>query len=85
MSLVVKTLERKDIINELFERTKILEKEINLNQNLAAILITELFWGKRNLQGDSKPIQKILSYQEELLKIINSGEVSVDNITKSGT
>lgn len=84
MALVVKTLQHENIINKLFDRTEVLEKENNLNSNLAAILVTELLWGKKGLQGDSKPVQTILKYQEALVESLNSeGLEETKNLTQT--
>lgn len=66
------------VIDNIFENTKILTKEVNMDQNLAAILVTELLWGKKLLQGDSKPIQTIMKYKEELALAVETDEMIED-------
>lgn len=84
MALVIKTLQHKNLINKIFDRTEVLQRENNLNSDLAAILVTELLWGKKGLQGDSKPVQTILKYQEVLVESLNSeGFEETKNLTQT--
>lgn len=56
------------VLNEILEKTKLLEENPQLNIWLAKTLIAELLLGKGVLQGESKPIQTVLSYSEKLKK-----------------
>lgn len=76
MGLVTKTLQHNRVLNKLFENTDLLKKEDRIDADLASVLVTELIWGKKVLQGDSKPVQTILKYQERLL-----ASVPVDDLT----
>ena len=67
-----------EIIENIFKNTELLKKEMSMDQNLAAVLVTELLWGKKLLQGDSKPIQTILKYKEELVSAIETDELMED-------
>lgn len=51
-----------------------------MNPWLARVLITELFWGKKSLKGDAKPIQTILSYESELREALNALEPIMTNL-----
>lgn len=84
MALVLKTLQYSEAVDKLFTRSELLKKEPNMNENLASVLVTELLWGKRNLEGDSKPVQTILKYQEELFAHLNSGGIEdTENIAEA--
>ena len=49
MSLVIKTLQHSHTIEKLFDSTGILQKECKMDESLAAVMITELVWGKKVL------------------------------------
>lgn len=53
-------------LEEVIETTKILEKEKQLNPWLGRILIAELLFGRKQLNGYSKPVKCVLSYRQEL-------------------
>lgn len=74
----MKTMRYKDVIQHIFVNTGLLKNEECMDPNLAAVLVTELLWGKKLLPGQSKPIQVIMKYESELLSVINSDEVMKD-------
>ncbi|XP_065209778.1 28S rRNA (cytosine-C(5))-methyltransferase [Planococcus citri] len=78
MALVSKTMRYDKTIEDIFKNTKILTKEENMDENLAAILVTELLWGKKLLQGDSKPVQTIMKYKEILASAVESDKLIDD-------
>jgi putative methyltransferase len=81
MSLVVKTLQHSHTIDKLFDHTGILKKEANMNETLASIMITELVWGKKVLQGESKPVQALLKYEDEIFIALKAPDVGEEENT----
>lgn len=61
-------------LEEVIKKTDIFEKEKFLNPWLGRILISELLFGRKQLIGQSKPVQCVLSYQEALEKALESVE-----------
>ncbi len=85
MALVLKTLQFNDVISKVFDKTGILQKETKLNENLAAVLVAELVWGKKVLESESKPVQTILKHYEQLVSTATSEEFSkTEDITATG-
>lgn len=76
MALVTKTMHHDSIIENIFTNTELLKKEANLDKDLAAILVTELLWGKKLLQGESKPVQTIMKYRDELLSAVEIDDLA---------
>lgn len=68
-ALVVETIKHAKELDDLLTRSKLLQKETRLQPWLAKILITELLFGKKELKGESKPIQTILSYKNQFEKL----------------
>ncbi|PSN34154.1 hypothetical protein C0J52_10045 [Blattella germanica] len=66
-ALSFKTLEKEDVVNGLIDSSQILVKEKKADPWLVRVLVTELLFGKQSLQGESKPVQVVLSYQDALL------------------
>ncbi|KAF5291173.1 hypothetical protein FQA39_LY14415 [Lamprigera yunnana] len=67
-ALLSKTLQNFSEINRLITESKLLEKEKQFNPWLARILITQLLWSDKGLEGTCKPIEVILSYRARLEK-----------------
>lgn len=61
-------------IEEIVKKTEIFDKEKFLNPWLGRILIAELIFGRKQLIGQSKPVQCVLSYQDALEKALASAE-----------
>lgn len=59
-------------IDEATKKIQLFESEPRFNRHLAFVLITELFWGKLTLPGDSVPVQTILRYKKRLKKSIDT-------------
>ncbi|XP_053997732.1 28S rRNA (cytosine-C(5))-methyltransferase [Hylaeus anthracinus] len=77
-SLCLNTLQKEAQLNYLIIETGILAKESRLDPWLAKILITELLWGKKALNAKCKPVNTILSYEEQLHKALqNCSDVEV--------
>lgn len=83
MALVLKSLQHSSTIDKLFERTEMLTKEQNINPDLASVLATELIWGKRCLEGESKPVQTVLKYQESFLQMLSADGLDVEDHNES--
>ncbi|XP_046994813.1 28S rRNA (cytosine-C(5))-methyltransferase [Schistocerca americana] len=67
-ALVVEALRHAKVLDYVIEKSEILLKEERLDPSLARILISELLWGKRQLPGNSKPVETVISYKDELVK-----------------
>lgn len=85
MALVLKTLQHSSVIDKLFEQTEILTKEQNINPDLASVLATELIWGKRCLEGESKPVLTVLKYQEKFLQTLSADGLDVEDPNESSS
>lgn len=71
MGLLNKILSNKALLENLIAKSEILVKEPRLNPWLARILVSELLIGRKTLNGSSKPVECVLSYHDDLLKIFN--------------
>ncbi|XP_026501597.2 28S rRNA (cytosine-C(5))-methyltransferase [Vanessa tameamea] len=69
-ALITETIKHAVDIEKIFETCEILTKEPRLDPWLAKVLAAELLYGKKALPGKSKPELTILSYKEQLEKII---------------
>lgn len=54
----------------MIERSKILQHEQRLDKYLCYVLVTELIFGAKKLNGDSKPVQCIRTYEDTFKKIL---------------
>lgn len=61
-------------LEEIIKKTEIFEKEKFLNPWLGRVLISELLFGRKQLIGQSKPVQCVLSYHEALEQALSSAE-----------
>lgn len=59
-------MQRKDELEYILRKSKILKKESKLDPWLCRILITELLFGKKRLSGEAKPIKTVLAYKQIL-------------------
>ncbi|XP_055690601.1 28S rRNA (cytosine-C(5))-methyltransferase [Lutzomyia longipalpis] len=64
--LITKILQQKPILDAVIESSKILEKEDRMNPYLCTILVAELLIGAGKLNGESKPVTTVLSYEKKL-------------------
>lgn len=64
--MAAETTKRKDTLDYLIRKSKILEKETRLDPWLCRVLITELLWGKKKLLGEAKPLKTVLAYKQVL-------------------
>ncbi|KAH8346188.1 hypothetical protein KR067_009918 [Drosophila pandora] len=58
-------------VENAIEETGLLKDNPNLDQYLAKVLVTELIFGRKQLNGESKPVQKVRSYEEKLQQAIS--------------
>ncbi|KAK6620450.1 hypothetical protein RUM44_006851 [Polyplax serrata] len=80
-ALVVKAIQHNQDLEKLLMKSKLLKKESRLQPWLAKILMTELFFGKKELKGESKPVQTILNYKSQLTKFLKHKQNVVNNIS----
>ena len=59
-------------IDEATTKIQLFEEQPRFNRHLAYVLITELFWGKETLPGDSVPEQTINKYRKRLKKTLDT-------------
>lgn len=67
----------------MLERSKILENESRLDKYLCYVLVTELMFGAKKLNGESKPVLCVSGYEDrfkEILAEIQSGEQSESGV-----
>nr|BAD98175.1 hypothetical protein [Drosophila parabipectinata] len=58
-------------VDSAIETTGLLKDNPNLDPSLAKVLVTELIFVRKKLNGESKPVQKVLSYEEKLKEAIS--------------
>lgn len=69
-ALIDKISKNKATIDQLFERSEILKNEPRLDKYMCYILTTELLFGAKQLNGDSKPVQCVRSYEDKFKAIL---------------
>lgn len=62
------------------ERSKILENESRLDKYLCYVLVTELMFGAKKLNGESKPVVCVNSYEDRFKEILE--EIETGSKTK---
>lgn len=80
-ALISKFSQNKELIDTLLERSKILEKENRLDKYLCYVLVTELMFGAKKLNGESKPVMCVAGYSDQFSQILT--EIQSDEKTKS--
>uniref|UniRef100_A0A1Q3G219 Putative proliferation-associated nucleolar protein nol1 n=1 Tax=Culex tarsalis TaxID=7177 RepID=A0A1Q3G219_CULTA len=73
MDLILVNLKQ---IEDLLRRTELLEKEPRLNPWLAKVLVAELIFGRKELTGESLPVQCVRRYREALQEALTTSEVA---------
>lgn len=53
-------------------QSQILEKENRLDKYLCYVLVTELIFGAKKLNGESKPVLCVSSYEDQFNEILSS-------------
>lgn len=54
----------------MLEQSQILEKETRLDKYLCYVLVTELMFGAKKLNGESKPVSVVRSYEDRFNEIL---------------
>ncbi|XP_022210705.1 28S rRNA (cytosine-C(5))-methyltransferase [Drosophila obscura] len=62
-------------VDNAIEETSLLKDNPNLDSALAKVLVTELIFGRGQLNGDSKPVQTVREYKERLEKAISGSGI----------
>lgn len=75
-ALINETIKHAAEIDKIFENCGLLTNEPRLDPWLAKVLTAELLFGKKELPGNSKPVQTILSYKDQLEKHTTDQESS---------
>lgn len=81
-ALISKFSNYKYVIDAMLEQSQILEKETRLDKYLCYVLVTELMYGAKKLNGESKPVTCVRSYEDrfkEILEEINNKEKAEGN------
>lgn len=88
-ALITKISKNKHKIDQIIEKSKILEHEQRLDKYLCYILVTELIFGAKKLNGDSKPVQCVRGYEDKFKEILTEIESekheSSGSVTERGT
>lgn len=56
----------------MLDQSQILEKENRLDKYLCYVLVTELIFGAKKLNGESKPVLCVSSYEDRFKEILSS-------------
>ncbi|XP_043656981.1 28S rRNA (cytosine-C(5))-methyltransferase [Drosophila teissieri] len=67
--------ENRVAVENAIEETGLLKDNPTFDPSLAKVLVTELVFGKKELNGESKPVQTVRSYRERLLKSISDSGI----------
>ncbi|KAK4875878.1 hypothetical protein RN001_012300 [Aquatica leii] len=83
-ALLTKALQHFSEINHIIDKSQLLIKEPKFDPWLARVLITQLFWSNKGLEGTCKPIATILLYRAALEnhKLNQVGEETVIKVSK---
>lgn len=55
----------------MLDQSQILEKESRLDKYLCYVLVTELMFGAKKLNGESKPVACVRSYENQFKEILD--------------
>lgn len=61
-------------VDNAIEETGLLKDNPNLDSALAKVLVTELIFGRGELNGESRPVQTVRLYKERLQQAISGAE-----------
>lgn len=67
----------------MIQRSRILEHENRLDRYLCYVLVTELMFGAKKLNGESKPVQCVAGYEDQFKQIL--AEIQSEGNTGSST
>ncbi|EDW95994.2 uncharacterized protein Dyak_GE25147 [Drosophila yakuba] len=70
-AVLKKFSENRVAVENAIEKTGLLKDNPSFDPSLAKVLVTELAFGRQELNGESKPVQTVRSYKERLLKLIS--------------
>lgn len=73
-------IDNRGAIDAAIEKTKILEENPRLNPALCKILVTELIFGRKTLNGESKPVQTVRAYRDRLAEALGVDGDSSNNL-----
>lgn len=77
------TLQHCKELRFIIDKTKILTENPQFNPYLARVLITELLWGKKEINSEAKPIVTVLKYKEKLQQaLMQNSDAAVDPYDK---
>ncbi|XP_016996143.2 28S rRNA (cytosine-C(5))-methyltransferase [Drosophila takahashii] len=62
-------------IESAIEQAGLLKDNPSLEPCLAKVLVTELIFGRKQLNGDSRPVQTVRSYQEKLQQAVSGAGI----------
>lgn len=82
-AVIQKFSNNKKTINTLLEKSRILEIENRLDKYLCYVLVTELMFGVKKLNGESKPVLCVASYEDRFKEIL--AEIESGTKTDAGT
>lgn len=80
-ALISKISQNKATIDALLEKSGILERENRLDKYLCYVLVTELMFGAKQLNGESKPVLCVAGYENQFKEIL----AEIQNEEKTGT
>lgn len=69
-ALITKFSKNKVKIDTIIEKSQILKHEQRLDVHLCYVLVTELLFGAKQLNGDSKPVQCVRAYEDKFKEIL---------------
>lgn len=81
-ALITKFSKNKGKIDTIIEKSQILKHEQRLDVHLCYVLVTELLFGAKQLNGDSKPVQCVRGYEDKFKEIL--AEIEKDKSASSG-
>lgn len=85
-ALIDKISKNKGAIDQILEQSQIFKNEPRLDKHMCYILVTELLFGAKKLNGDSKPVQCIRSYEDKFKQILADieGDASKASASEAG-
>lgn len=63
-------IDNRGAIDEAIEKTQILQENPRLSPTLCKVLVTELILGRKQLIGESRPVQTVRAYQDRLIEAL---------------
>lgn len=83
-SLSVNILKHYNYIQEILNRTHLLEKEQFLRREFASILIYEIIFGKGYIPGENKVVSVIRKYEKDIFDVHQMLESNADKFLSTG-